>query len=261
MVRPGIQAQQRGPRCSHVQRHVELRRASSLKLGRRTSSKKSNLGGRQSAREMQTHRGRQESGHSRSRKSAWETPPSPASLPSPLMGAAVKGGMYCERCDVPVAAQKTTHGVRNTLAVPTGGLTAKVERWHCPNCGGPVKPATNVERARSRQAERETMAAAARSRQKAAASIIPPDGSKVVVLAKLPRPAKKPDALIANRSMFNAICNTLRLTGSQKATLKSELSNLPHRFDTATPEQSRALYVALFGSAAIVEVQPRDPAG
>jgi hypothetical protein len=58
--------------------------------------------------------------------------------------------MYCERCEKPVAAQKTTHGVRNTMALGTMGLTAKVEGWHCPSCGGPVRsekhdPATDGE--------------------------------------------------------------------------------------------------------------------
>ena len=54
------------------------------------------------------------------------------------MGQATKGGMYCGRCRKPVAAVKTTHGVRNALAVPTLGLAGKVEDWHCPDCGGPV---------------------------------------------------------------------------------------------------------------------------
>jgi len=54
------------------------------------------------------------------------------------MGQATKAGMWCVNEGKPVAAVKTTHGVRNALALPTWGLTAKVERWHCPNCGGPV---------------------------------------------------------------------------------------------------------------------------
>lgn len=61
------------------------------------------------------------------------------------MGVKVKGGMYCQRCDKPVMAQKSGHGVRNTLSVggvlATGGLSllgTKSEKWCCPFCGGPV---------------------------------------------------------------------------------------------------------------------------
>jgi rubrerythrin len=63
----------------------------------------------------------------------------------------VKGGMYCKRCDKPVMAQKTGHGVRNTLAVggtlATAGLSllgAKSEKWRCPTCGGPCIPESQV---------------------------------------------------------------------------------------------------------------------
>jgi Short C-terminal domain len=54
------------------------------------------------------------------------------------MGQARKAGMWCENEGKPVAAVKTTHGIRNALAIPTLGLTAKVEGWMCPDCGGPV---------------------------------------------------------------------------------------------------------------------------
>lgn len=40
------------------------------------------------------------------------------------MGVKVKGGMYCKRCDKPVMAQNTGHGVRNTAAV--GGALATI---------------------------------------------------------------------------------------------------------------------------------------
>jgi DNA-directed RNA polymerase subunit RPC12/RpoP len=63
------------------------------------------------------------------------------------MGVQVKGGMYCPRCKQPVLAQKTGHGVRNTVAIggtlATAGLSllvAKREKWRCPNCGSPVEP-------------------------------------------------------------------------------------------------------------------------
>jgi len=61
------------------------------------------------------------------------------------VGQKVKGGMYCDRCDRPVAAVKNTHRIRNAagvLALPaTGGLSAagmKGERYLCPLCGGHV---------------------------------------------------------------------------------------------------------------------------
>ncbi len=50
--------------------------------------------------------------------------------------------MYCDYCQRPVAGQKNTHKVRNTLiGVPFMGLGAKVEPYHCPMCGQPVRRA------------------------------------------------------------------------------------------------------------------------
>jgi hypothetical protein len=67
------------------------------------------------------------------------------------LGVKVKGGMYCRRCNRPVMAQKSGHGVRNTLAVggtlATAGLSllgAKSEKWRCPNCGGPCVPESQI---------------------------------------------------------------------------------------------------------------------
>jgi len=65
------------------------------------------------------------------------------------VGQKIKGGMYCDRCDRPVAAVKNTHRIRNAagvLALPaTGGLSAagmKGERYMCPLCGGHVHGAS-----------------------------------------------------------------------------------------------------------------------
>jgi hypothetical protein len=56
------------------------------------------------------------------------------------MSVRTKGGMYCPRCKMPVAAERTGHAVRNSLgAILTVGLSLKTERWHCPACGGPVE--------------------------------------------------------------------------------------------------------------------------
>src|SRR5450759_972099 len=62
------------------------------------------------------------------------------------MAVRERGGMWCPACKRPVAGRKSGHAVRNTGgilgAVPTLGLSllaTKAERWHCPDCGGPVK--------------------------------------------------------------------------------------------------------------------------
>src|SRR4051812_24833875 len=62
------------------------------------------------------------------------------------MGVKVRGSMYCEACNRPVAGQKGTHRFRNvaaTVALPvTMGASARAYaagQWHCPHCGGPVK--------------------------------------------------------------------------------------------------------------------------
>lgn len=64
------------------------------------------------------------------------------------MAVREKGGMYCAQCKRPIPGVRNGHAVRNTGsvvgAVPTLGLSllaAKSERWHCPYCGGPAKPA------------------------------------------------------------------------------------------------------------------------
>ena len=64
----------------------------------------------------------------------------------------VRRGMWCERCAGPVAGQKATHRARNTaltvLSLPTYGVSlrgARVEGFHCPHCGGPVRDATSAE--------------------------------------------------------------------------------------------------------------------
>jgi hypothetical protein len=65
------------------------------------------------------------------------------------MGAKPRGGMWCDYCDQPVVGQKGTHRARNTiaglLALPTTGVSllgARVEGFHCPTCGSPVRSAT-----------------------------------------------------------------------------------------------------------------------
>lgn len=62
------------------------------------------------------------------------------------MGVTAKGGMWCDQCGKPVAATKSTHRFRNTLAAVGLPLTMgaslhgiKVGESCCPNCGGPVR--------------------------------------------------------------------------------------------------------------------------
>jgi hypothetical protein len=73
------------------------------------------------------------------------------------LGVKLKGGMYCRQCGKPVMAQKTGHGVRNTVAIggalATAGLSllgAKSEKWRCPICGGPATPIAQARPARPR---------------------------------------------------------------------------------------------------------------
>jgi hypothetical protein len=90
------------------------------------------------------------------------------------MGVKVKGGMFCPQCDKPVAAQKGTARLRNTLGVVfmpvTGGasgLGTQVNDWHCPTCGGPVyqpPSATEVYIAEKLSAQREKTKAIAANR-------------------------------------------------------------------------------------------------
>jgi hypothetical protein len=68
------------------------------------------------------------------------------------MGVKTKAGMWCDYCVRPVAGQKTTHRARNTVAgmfaLGTGGLSlaaAKVDGFHCPMCGQPVRRATRAD--------------------------------------------------------------------------------------------------------------------
>lgn len=54
-----------------------------------------------------------------------------------LMPVEAKPGMYCERCEKPVAAQRNVP----SGAMFWGGLIGKKlasSDWFCPDCGGPV---------------------------------------------------------------------------------------------------------------------------
>jgi len=68
------------------------------------------------------------------------------------MGMKVRGGMFCLQCQKPVAAQKGTHRLRNTIATLSAPLTAGYSlaglasgAWHCPDCGGPVATLKKVQ--------------------------------------------------------------------------------------------------------------------
>jgi hypothetical protein len=62
------------------------------------------------------------------------------------MSVRVRGGMFCDRCQMPVAAVRSTSRIRNLAALGsmpiTGGVSAAGARrngWCCPTCGGPVR--------------------------------------------------------------------------------------------------------------------------
>lgn len=172
------------------------------------------------------------------------------------VGHATKGGMYCMRCDQPVAGQKTTHGIRNTLAIPTGGLTLNVEPWHCPNCGGPVKNAREAQRTKEKEKREEVTRAKEKEGHDGAIAEIGAEGDTMVVLTAFPNPNKKPDALGKNYKMFQAICTELRIKIRHQRAFRKELEMLPHSFGKGlTTGQKRHLLVALRKAGASVEVQ------
>lgn len=62
------------------------------------------------------------------------------------MSVKIKGNQWCDRCQRPVAAVKSTNRVRNTGAVTAGLLTgrlgflaAKNDAYVCQTCGGPTR--------------------------------------------------------------------------------------------------------------------------
>jgi putative oligomerization/nucleic acid binding protein len=81
------------------------------------------------------------------------------------MGVKTKAGYWCDWCGAPVAGEKTTHRVRGAvgiIAAPmTGGLSLGLtvpDRYHCPCCGNPVRPATTDDYATLTHAEAEPRA-------------------------------------------------------------------------------------------------------
>lgn len=72
----------------------------------------------------------------------------------------IRGGMWCDFCDLPVTGEKSTHRTRAAAiaitAIPSGGaslLASRRDRYVCPNCGQPVRAA------RREDFERHTAAA------------------------------------------------------------------------------------------------------
>ena len=64
------------------------------------------------------------------------------------MGVKVKGGMWCDTCQRPVAGQKSTKKVASlsTMLLTAGWVPAIPSGYHCPFCGQPVHaaPATRT---------------------------------------------------------------------------------------------------------------------
>jgi hypothetical protein len=144
------------------------------------------------------------------------------------MGQATKGGMYCRECDRPVAAQKTTHGIRNTLAIPTMGATAKIEDWHCPNCGGPVVARSRAEAEKHFDEKQEARRQAVRKmRDELWEEVGSPQGSVDVVVTAFPSPKKKPDAFGKNRTVWKLILQEAKISHAQSGAFLT-LFTLPY---------------------------------
>jgi ribosomal protein L7/L12 len=133
------------------------------------------------------------------------------------MAVKVKPGMYCERCQKPVAAQKQTHKARSVLLGPvTYGAGVKVGEWHCPDCGGPVVSEWRADR---RKAKNERGAA----KVQAEFADQGPQAFGVRIKA-LPGNLGTRDRLQALRTYREA-------TGSGLEAAKSALKNLPVTID------------------------------
>jgi hypothetical protein len=185
------------------------------------------------------------------------------------MGQATKGGMYCERCDQPVAAQKTTHGVRNTAGIFTMFLTTKIEDWHCPSCGGPVKTVRGAEAAKRREEKQQPRRTGepvlTQGAQDAAAERhswsdeIAEGGSSVLVLTALPDPSKPPSKG-ANKKAYKEISQFFQVAMKDRGTayeLRSGLEDLPCRFEDLDEIHAKSLLIRMRRLGCTVEVENR----
>jgi hypothetical protein len=173
------------------------------------------------------------------------------------MGVAVKGGMYCERCEQSVAAQKTTHGVRNTAAVFTYGMAGKIEDWHCPNCGGKAVPNATAKHRAAKKAKADKKLDDERMRRLAVWNEItePCD----LLISELPNPSKKPNAWGSNALAFNEICRELGAKGKAKKQVRAELEDLPFRIEDLDLLRSRAITFRLREKGVKVETIALTP--
>ena len=159
-----------------------------------------------------------------------------------------KPGMYCEQCDRPISAQKNKHGARNTFAVVTlTGLGAKVEGWHCPNCGGPAISVGEHERNLRFGGREPTLL----DMIKGPASVAE-TGEFAVRIDALPRPAKGPKAW----SNLQAVSALAKALGKKTAALQTELEQLPYLAAALTEPRARGIamqFGRLGGKATVVE--------
>ena len=65
------------------------------------------------------------------------------------MGLKVKGGMWCDTCQKPVAGQKSTAKVAKLGATALGYPIAP-GTYHCPTCGSPVRRVFSDQQAQQR---------------------------------------------------------------------------------------------------------------
>lgn len=170
------------------------------------------------------------------------------------MGNATKGGMYCRECDRPVAAQKTTHGIRNTLAIPTMGATAKIEDWHCPNCGGPVVRRSTVDAERQYEAKQAAKRETHKNmRDELWEEVGAPQGRVDVLLTSLPDPRKKPDAFGKNKKVWKLILQEAEVGRDGSHDFLRNFA-VPYRFEEVKAAAAVNLLQKLRERGAAVEV-------
>jgi hypothetical protein len=169
------------------------------------------------------------------------------------MGVAVKGGMYCERCERPVAAQKTTHGVRNTTAIFTYGTTGKIEDWHCPNCGGKTIPEATAKHRAAKKAKANKKLDDERTRRLAVWNEItkPCD----LLVTGLPNPSKKPNAW-SNSKGLSAVQAVLGAKLRETKRVRRELEDLPLRIEGLDVMEARRATFKLREAGVTVETVP-----
>lgn len=177
-----------------------------------------------------------------------------AVLFEPMARTIQKPGMYCEQCDRPISAQKNKHGARNTFAVVTfAGLGAKVEDWHCPECGGPAITVADHERNLQFGGRTPSLVEMFKG-----PSAVAEAGAYSVRIHALPKPEKGPKGW-SNLSSVSALAKAL---GRKLSEFQGELENLPYIASGMTEPRARGIVSQFtrFGGRAEIVPPPEAPA-